>query len=253
LEWVPSKVSKIEHGRQSPTADDIRVWCRAVGNEAATEGLLSDLHTIETRYQDWQRVLRAGLASTQVGMARWELGTRIFRSYQSLVVPGLFQTPDYARALLERASRVWTQGTGVDEAVAARMQRQGVLYDTSKKFRIVLTEAVLLYAVCPPAGMLAQIDRLMTVSMLPNVRLGIIPFEREGALAPEHSFWVYDEELVLFETISASLNLEHPQEIELHTKVFESMALDADYDEKARAILYRASKQIAARIPTEKG
>lgn len=250
---MPSKVSKIEHGRQSPTADDIRAWCRAVGDEAAIEGLLAELHTIETRYQEWRRVLRAGLASTQVGMARWEQETRIFRSYQSLVVPGLFQTPDYARALLERASRVWTQGTGVEEAVAARMQRQGVLYDRSKKFRIVLTEAVLLYAVCPPAAMLAQIDRIMTVSMLPNMRLGIIPFEREGALAPEHSFWVYDEELVLFETISASLNLQQPQEIELHTKVFESMALDADYDEKARAILYRASKQIAARIPTEKG
>jgi hypothetical protein len=253
LSWVPSKVSKIEHGRQSPTSDDVRVWCRAVGDEDAIDGLLADLHSLETRYQEWQRVLRTGLASTQEGMARWEQGTRVFRCHQSLIVPGLFQTPDYARGVLERASRVWTQGKGVDEAVAARMQRQGILYDTSKKFHIVLTEAVLLYTVCSPAAMLGQIDRLMTVSMLPNVRLGIIPFDKPYTILPEHAFWVYDDELVLVDTATASLNLQTPQEIELHKKVFESMALDADYDQKARTVLHRASKQIAARIPPEKG
>jgi transcriptional regulator with XRE-family HTH domain len=253
LSWVPSKVSKIEHGRQSPTADDIRVWCRAVGDEAAIEGLLADLSTIETRYQEWQRIMRGGLGQVQSAVTRREQETRIFRGYQSLIVPGLFQTPEYARGLLEQSGRVWTQGEGVEEAVTARMRRQEILYDRSKKFRIVLTEAVLLYAICAPEAMLAQLDRLMSLSMLSNVRLGIIPFERRTALAPEHSFWVYDDDLVLVETVSAQLNLQQQQEIELHTKVFESMALDADYDQKARAVLHRASKQIAARVPAEKG
>lgn len=250
---MPSKVSKIEHGGQSPTADDIQAWCRAVDNEAAIESLLSDLHTIETRYQEWQRIMRGGLEQMQSGVTRREQETRIFRGYQSLIVPGLFQTPEYARGLLEQSGRVWTQGAGVDEAVAARMRRQEILYDSTKKFRIVLTEAVLLYAICSPEGMLAQIDRLMSLSMLSNVRLGIIPFERRTSLAPEHSFWVYDDQLVLVETVSAQLNLQQQQEIELHTKVFETMALDADYDQKSRGILHRASKQIAARISTEKG
>lgn len=253
LSWVPSKVSKIEHGRQSPTADDIRVWCRAVGDEAAIEGLLADLSTIETRYQEWQRIMRGGLGQVQSAVTRREQETRIFRGYQSLIVPGLFQTPEYARGLLEQSGRVWTQGEGVEEAVTARMCRQEILYDPSKKFRIVLTEAVLLYAICTPEAMLAQLDRLMSLSMLSNVRLGIIPFERRTALAPEHSFWVYDDDLVLVETVSAQLNLQQQQEIELHTKVFESMALDADYDQKARAVLHRASKQIAGRISAEKG
>lgn len=253
LSWVPSKVSKIEHGRQSPTADDIRVWCRAVSDESAIESLLADLNTIETRYQEWQRIMRGGLGQVQSAVTRREQETRIFRGYQSLIVPGLFQTPEYARGLLEQSGRVWTQGEGVEEAVTARMRRQEILYDPSKKFRIVLTEAVLLYAICAPEAMLAQLDRLMSLSMLSNVRLGIIPFERRTSLAPEHSFWVYDDQLVLVETVSAQLNLQQQQEIELHTKVFESMALDADYDQKARAVLQRASKQIAGRISSEKG
>jgi transcriptional regulator with XRE-family HTH domain len=253
LSWVPSKVSKIEHGRQSPTADDIRVWCRAVSDESAIEGLLADLNTIETRYQEWQRIMRGGLGQVQSAVTKREQETRIFRGYQSLIVPGLFQTPEYARGLLEQSGRVWTQGEGVEEAVTARMRRQEILYDPSKKFRIVLTEAVLLYAICTPEAMLAQLDRLMSLSMLSNVRLGIIPFERRTALAPEHSFWVYDDDLVLVETVSAQLNLQQQQEIELHTKVFESMALDADHDQKARAVLHRASKQVAGRISAEKG
>jgi hypothetical protein len=193
------------------------------------------------------------MAAIQDTVGRLEGEARLQRGFQSALVPGLLQTPEYARGVLERAARVWTSGTGIDEAVAARMRRQDLLYDTSKKFRIVITEAVLHYGVCPPAALLGQIDRLVSLTTLPNVRLGIIPFERIYTISPKHGFWIHDDDLVIVETISAELNLSQPQEIDLYVKIFESMALDADYDQKARAILHRASKQIAERISTEKG
>ena len=61
LSWPPSKVSKLENGRQTPTDDDVRDWTRTTGSEAETEALLASLHTLEVQHAEWQRVLKAGL------------------------------------------------------------------------------------------------------------------------------------------------------------------------------------------------
>lgn len=45
LFWPPSKVSKLENGRQTPSDEDIRAWTRATNSEDETETLLASLHT----------------------------------------------------------------------------------------------------------------------------------------------------------------------------------------------------------------
>lgn len=180
-------------------------------------------------------------------MGRTEQDTRIFRCFQSAIVPGLLQTPAYARGIIERVSRRTGQKMNVDEVVAARMRRQEILYDTSKKFRLVITESALMHWVCAPAAMLGQIDRISNLAMLPNVRLGILPFDKPYVISPTHAFWVYDDQLVIVETVSAQLNLAQPQEINQYTKVFETMALTAVYEDKARSVLNRVTRQIASR------
>lgn len=246
--WPPSKVSKIENGRQTPTDGDVRSWCRATSANDVVDDLLASLHTLETRHRDWQHILRAGLAPSQHSAARDEARTQVFRSFQPTLVPGLLQTPEYARTRLEEGAKVWGKHADLDEAVAARMARQAILYQPVRKFYFVLTESALMNALCAPEAMLVQIDRLMSLSMLPNVRLGIIPFEKRLTMAPEHGFWVMDERLVSVETFSAGLDLTQPQEIDLYLKVFETLALDADYDRKAQAHLARAARAIEKRL-----
>lgn len=128
------------------------------------------------------------------------------------------------------------------------MRRQSILRDLSKTFRVVITEATLLYTLCPPEVMLGQIGRLISMSMLPNVRLGVIPFETHCAVAPQHGFWVRDAEAVTIETFSAELNLEQPSEVEFYSKVFDTLAVDADHDRKGRAVLDRALETVASRL-----
>ena len=65
LSWPPSKVSKLENGRQTPTDDDIRDWARVTGSVAETEALLASLHTLEVQHAEWQRVMRTGLKPRQ--------------------------------------------------------------------------------------------------------------------------------------------------------------------------------------------
>jgi len=95
--------------------------------------------------------------------------------------------------------------------------------------------------------MLGQIDRIVSLSMLPNVRLGVVSFDTDFVVAPTHGFTLLDDRLVTIETMSAELNLAQQQEIELYSKIFESMALAADYERKARAHLTKAARAIERR------
>ncbi len=240
-------MSKIENGRQTPTDGDVRSWCRVTGAADVVDDLLDTLHTLEERHREWQRVLRAGLAAAQNVVAKDEARTQVFRCFQPTMVPGLLQTPDYARTRLEQGARNWAR-TDLEEAIAARMARQAILYQPVRRFYFVLTESALMNGLCPPEAMLVQLDRLVSLSMLPNVRLGIIPFETTFTVAPEHAFWVMDERLVAVETFSAQLDLTQSQEIALYLKVFETLSLDADYDRKARAHLTRAVRAVERRV-----
>src|SRR2546421_2226889 len=224
LSWPPSKVSKLENGRQTPGTDDIRGWTRATDRESETEALLASLHTLEVQHAEWRRILRAGLKRHQQELAEWDRKTRLFRVFEVTVVPGLLQTAEYARARFGEGVRRLKVPDDIDEAVAARVQRQDVLYRPDKRFHFVLTEAALRFRLCPPQVMLGQLDRLIALSQLPNVRLGVIGFATPYATSPWHGFWIYDDERVLVETFSAALDLRQPPEIDLYANAFEQLA-----------------------------
>ena len=240
-------MSKIETGRQTPTDAEVRAWCHATDAESAVDALVASVHSLEMRHREWQRVLRAGIVAAQQSVAAEETRTEVLRLFQPTMVPGLLQTPEYARTRLAQSARVWGKKDDLDDGVAARMARQAVLYQPARRFHFVVTESTLMNALCSPEAMLVQIDRLRSLAMLPNVRLGVIPFETMFAIAPLHGFRLMDDRLVAVETFSAELHLTQPQEIAHFMKVFETMALDADYDRRADAHLVRAAKTFERR------
>jgi transcriptional regulator with XRE-family HTH domain len=237
LRWPPSKVSKLENGRQSPTDDDIRVWARATEGEGETDGLLASLHTLAVQNVEWQRQLRGGLRAHQNEISALDESTRLFRAFESTYVPGLLQTAEYARARFAQSAAVLKLHGDMDEVVQLRLRRQEILYRQDKRFHFVLTEAALRYRLCPPEVMLGQLDRLISLSSLPNVKFGIVAFGAPYAVAPAHGFWLLDDERVMIETYSAELNLAGPQEIDLYGTIFDAMATAADYGRQARDII----------------
>jgi transcriptional regulator with XRE-family HTH domain len=96
------------------------------------------------------------------------------RAFELMVVPGLLQTPDYARAVLR--TRVNTTDEEIEEMVEARMARQAVLTkDKPPTFWAVITECALR---CPVGGkyvMREQLNKLIEAAKLPNVIIQLIP------------------------------------------------------------------------------
>lgn len=101
------------------------------------------------------------------------------RSFQPLVVPGLLQTEEYARALHEGASPL--VGDAMEQQVAARMARQVVLdRPAPPQFVAVLDHSVLTRAVGGPKVMREQLAHLVEVGRRPRVHLHLVP-ETVGA------------------------------------------------------------------------
>lgn len=128
------------------------------------------------------------------------------------------------------------------------MKRQELLYQKDKRFHLVIPESALLIRYCGPSGMLAQLDRLTTLSNLPNVRLGIIGSRTQYVVGPWHGFWLRDNDSVVIETYSAELRLAQPEEVALYGKVFEHLSSIASYDRAARAIITRLADDLAAEL-----
>ncbi len=251
LSWPPSKISKLENARQTPSDDDIRAWTQATNSEAEAEGLLASLHTLEIQHAEWQRQFRAGLRPHQQEIAEKDTKTHTFRVFESGTVPGLLQTAEYARARFAEGAILFKTPNDVDYAVQARMRRQELLYRRDKLFHFVLTEAALRYRRCSVEVMLAQLDRLTTLSAQPNVKLGIIGFETQYVVGPWHGFWLRDKDRVTVETFSAELNLAQPQEIALYGTVFEHLAAVASYGRAAQAIINRIVDELAPEEPED--
>ena len=177
---VQSRVWKIEHEKLLPGEQDIKEWMRATGGEAAA-GELRELLAAAVAEQAFSvTVRRKGGAATieERVRATEEQATRI-GEFEVAVIPGILQTADYARELLSVASgpRAWGSGDAdVEDKISVRLRRQEILYGSSKHVQVVLSEAALRVLMTTPETMAGQLDKLLAVSRLPAVELGVIGF-----------------------------------------------------------------------------
>lgn len=244
--WHPSKVSKIEAGRQTPTDADVEAWTVAVGRPELTGEFIALLRTLEEHYVQFRRMFRTGMASRQRAIAEIEAGATVVRNFETTFVPGLLQTPEYARFRLAEAVEYDGAGDDLDAAVYERMSRQQVLYQAGKRHHLVVTEAALRYRLCPVEVLAGQLDRLVSLSTMSRLRFGVIPFEVRYPVAPVHGFWIYDEQLVFVENLTAELKLTQPSEVAAHLRLFERLAEVAWYGSRARDVVRRALDDLTA-------
>lgn len=247
--WHPSKISKIEAGKQTPSRADIEAWVQVCGRQGLAAELVASLRTLEEHYVQFRRLFHAGQRANQEALGEIEAGTEVTRNFESVFVPGLLQTAEYARyRLAERLEDIGAPDD-VDDAIAARMNRQHALYRTGKRFHFIISEAVLRLLLCPPEVMAGQLDRLVSLSTLPTVRFGVIPFTAQYRVAPVHGFYIYDQRIVHVENFTAVLRLTQPTEIAAYMKIFAQLADIACYGKDARAIVTHALADLSAALP----
>ncbi|GAB2829882.1 helix-turn-helix domain-containing protein [Streptomyces daliensis] len=240
LGWQASKVSRLENGKQTASPSDLEAWAEVTCRSDASADLHARLYALDLQQRSWRRQLATGHRAVQDKLVVEYQNASTVRAYEATVVPGLFQTPDYARHLLLLNAELHGTTPDTDDAVRARMRRQEVLYEAGKMFRVLLWEGALHALICPREVLAAQLDRLVGLIGLDRVALGIVPFGAAMKITPKHGFWIFDDARVSVETISAEARLDAPEDVDLYMKAWERLDASAVYGAKAHRLIARA-------------
>ena len=245
--WIPPKVSKIEHGKQTPSEDDLRVWCEHCRALVELPDLVAAVRSIETQFAEWRRIMRSGTRRRQQASAAIYERARLFRIYEPAVIPGLLQTREYAVAVLSTFIDFVRVPDDAEEGAGARIERQRVLTHGDRHFHMVIGEQALHTNVGGAEVMISQLAHLVASIRLPRLRLGIIPLDAPYRVPLGNGFWILDEALVQFDTYSAELSLVRPDEIALYGRAFERLAALAVYGAEAKGIIVEAVDRLMTR------
>ncbi|MCP2321023.1 Helix-turn-helix domain-containing protein [Nocardia amikacinitolerans] len=237
--WHESKVSKYEFGKLHASDAVIQAYCRHCGAADQLEDLLATLHHIDSAYVEWKRLLGPGIKAGQQRLQKLEAEATFIRNYQPVIVTGLLQTPEYAEAMLRYVGEFYQLPGDIEQAVAARMRRQQVLYQRDKRFHFVVGEQALYTTVGDDQVMIGQLDRLLTAGSLPRVTFGIVPKAAEARVL-FNNFVLYDNRLAAEEGSTAKLTITQPRELALYLRAFDTLAGQSVTGEKARELIRRA-------------
>lgn len=252
LGWTQSKVSKTETGRTTlPSEDDITAWvqaCGGAGEEAAV--LTAILASLHTEQRTWRAKFRHGQALTQEEYARLGREATLVRNFEPAAIPGLLQTAGYARA--RTMEGVIRQGadpapTAVDRSVTARLQRGQALFEDGKRFEFILGEPALRWRLAPDNDMQIQLNRLISLSELPNVTLAVLPFSALMAETPQHGFVIYDN-VAIVETWVSEDRIEGKR-ADMLAAIFASFMELAVTGDDARQLIVAAMRALDSNSP----
>ncbi|OHV47143.1 hypothetical protein BCD48_20355 [Pseudofrankia sp. BMG5.36] len=232
------QISKIENSRVTPTPADVRKLATALElpSTEATDLVerARSMHTVAVRERSGRRrgAHRTAPAPApqihQEDLFQLEARVRSVRAFEPVLVPGLLQTSEYARRVLNRYfgvylgddQRVWPDTAAM---VGTRLQRQERLYDTTKKFDFIILEQVFEYRfgrASWPVTMAAQLQRIEAACDLPNVSIRVIPRDTDLPFPPLAMFQVFDDEAVLVESTIGFLYRDQSN-IDMYSRVFE--------------------------------
>ncbi|MFI6626179.1 helix-turn-helix domain-containing protein [Streptomyces sp. NPDC050528] len=227
-----SQISKFETGKKTPKLVDVERILRALDAPAEIVGEVTALARIaNTEWQDKRASRRRGMEKRQAELASLEGEATELRYFLPAMITGLLATPEYVRASLTH-----TPGNS-SNTVARKLERQAVLYDASKAFTFLLTEQAVRWAIAPPSAMAVQIDRLVSLSHLPNIRIGILPVGTEMARGPMNTFTIYDNRLATVENFTGRMIFRDSRDISEYLIVFSLFEQCAYFGDEARELM----------------
>ena len=225
LMFSMSKLSRMETGHGAPSRRDIRDLCAIYEVTDETERKRMMNLAVEGRQAGWWQSYDLNQFADYVGL---EADAVSVKNYQSILVPGLLQTPDYARAVNEAVIPQPDPET-LEEQTEVRLRRQDRLtQDPPLRFGVILDEAALHRVIGGPAVMEAQLRHLTELSKLPNVTLQVIPFSAGGHPAMDSTFNVLEfadavPGVVYVEGLVGWVYMKRSRDVERYARVFERL------------------------------
>lgn len=191
--YSDSLISMVETYQRAPTLALAKGLDRAFETPGFTEGTGDDPGTPGTFMRLWRKLRTLSFPASFRSFVEQEEKAAELRMFEHSLVPGLFQTEDYARATLSRQPN--TTDERVAELLAARMARQEILSRKAPPPPLLwglLDEGALYRPVGGPKVMHDQLLHLVAMSERPNVTIQILPYSAGGHSGLAGAFMLAD-------------------------------------------------------------
>lgn len=249
LDWQASRLSRIETRQSGIGAPDLRKLLDLYAVE--DEGYRAYLAELARRMNErgWWQKYAGMIISEYADLISLEAEARTIRAYEQELVPGLVQTPAYARAVI-RASRPTDTAQEIDRRVEIRMERQEVLIRADPpppRFSVVLSEGALRRPVGGHDVMREQLEYLMRPRDRANVTVQVLPFDagvHPAMVAPFTMITFPDPDdlgVVNVENATGALFLEDPEEVRFYDEIWGSLQANALSADDSQAFLRSTS------------
>lgn len=239
LGWAStSKLSRLELGQSRPDLADILDLLDVYHVVPAEREKLVIIARDAAATRGWWKAL-GSMGQRQRGYTELEASAATIFEYQQLLVPGLLQTPEYAR-LRVRSGRDVYGDLDINADTLARTARQEVLRrEHPPHYEAVIDESALLRASVPPETRRGQLRHLTALSELDNVTIQVLPLEAvvHDSFMPHTSFSLYsfpdpaDPRTVVLETLTSDIHLTDDEDVMLYARIgrwLQQAALPAD-------------------------
>ncbi|MFD8230945.1 helix-turn-helix domain-containing protein [Streptomyces sp. NPDC059696] len=253
IEVNQGSLSRIETGERGTTPVLVRALldCYSVTDAELRDDILDLVRADKEQQKPWWRKYSTVLTPTRYdGYLALEAGAVALANYQPLLVPGLLQTEDYARAVIAQMRPELTCDQ-VDALVKVRMERQEsrLSGEHSTDLWAVLDEAVLHRVVGSPAVMRQQFAHLVQAGEQPNVTIQLLPFSagaHPGLYGPFVilTFPQPTAPLVWLENPNNSVYLESESDIQNYTDIFDQLRASALSPAETRTRLIRTAEEL---------
>lgn len=242
LEWSTSTLFRIETGRSRPQPGNVRVLLELYGVTGPERDGLIQLAR-DARQPGWWHSFRDVLPNPYEVYIGLEAGAASIRNFEALVIPGLFQTEDYAREMT-RGGPLELEHDEVEGRVEVRLARQRILTREDRpRLWAVIDEAVIRRQVGGPDVMREQLRHLVTCAEHGKTTIQVVPY-RAGAHAGTTGPFVIldfaeptDPAVVYVETLAGDIYLEQRSDVSRYILAFDRLVAAALHpDDSVRLI-----------------
>lgn len=250
LEWSSSTLFRIETGRSKPQPRSVRELLDLYGiGGAEKEGLIQLAR--DARQPGWWHSFRDVLPDPYQVFIGLEAGAETVRTFEPIMVPGLLQTPDYARAMI-RGGPQELDPDEVERRVEVRTARQQILRRPDRpRLWAVLDEAVLHREVGGPATMKQQLRHLVESAEQGRTTVQVVPFKAGAHAGATGPFVVLDfteptdPTVVYLESLPEGLYLEGAGDVARYTLAFDRLLAAALHPDDSVALIQRVADAIS--------
>ena len=256
LEWSEAKVWRIETGQSALRSHDVATMCRIYGaGPDVTQGLMGLAK--ETKARGWWHAYGDVIPEYFDVYIGLEGAATEISWYEAELVPGLLQTEDCARALIN-ADHPDESDEEIGKRVHVRMARQGAIRRVTDplQLHVLLNESIIRRPLAGHSLWAAQLDHLAQTAELPNVSLRVVPFTAGfhfGLLTGPFEILRFpangdgrDSEppTVYADGFTGALYLDKPHEVGRYTEAFENI-WNASLDESSsRNLIHQAAEEL---------